>query len=218
MRQIRVLLVEDHPVVLRGLRALVAEYEDFEVVGEAPTAEEAVAMACALRPDVTVLPVRLGGTHSGIELCCTIKSVSGARVVVFTSFTRTVDVQIAMLAGADALVSKTAASESFISALRQVTVGGQALVLGPGVEPASDARRFADAQGLTKQEDRILGFIIEGLTNQIIAERLSVEVSTVKTHVRSILRKLGVENRKDLFKQSDQYCNGSGVSGWPRRR
>jgi DNA-binding NarL/FixJ family response regulator len=131
MRQIRVLLVEDHPVVLRGLRALVAEYEDFEVVGEAPTAEEAVAMAGALRPDVTVLPVRLGGTHSGIELCRTIKSVSGARVVVFTSFTRTVDVQIAMLAGADALVSKTAASESFISALRQVTVGGQALVLGP---------------------------------------------------------------------------------------
>lgn len=200
MSDFTVLLVEDHPVVLRGLRALVTENDGFTVVGEATGAEEAVELAGTTQPDVVVLPVRLGGTHSGIELCRTIKSVSQARVIIFTSFTRPADVQVAVLAGADALVSKTAAAEAFVATLRQVTVGGQAVVFGPGLESASNVRRFAETEKLTEREDEVLQLITEGLTNPAIARRLSVEVSTVKTHVRGVLRKLGVESRKDLLR------------------
>jgi len=204
MSDFTVLLVEDHPVVLRGLRALVTENDGFTVVGEATGAEEAVELAGTTQPDVVVLPVRLGGTHSGIELCRTIKSVSQARVIIFTSFTRPADVQIAVLAGADALVSKTAAAEAFVATLRQVTVGGQAVVFGPGLESASNVRRFAETEKLTEREDEVLQLITEGLTNPAIARRLSVEVSTVKTHVRGVLRKLGVESRKDLLRAQDE--------------
>ena len=198
-----VLLVEDHPVVLRGMRALTEEQEDLDVVGEATTASEAVELARTLHPDLTVLPVRLGGTHSGVELCRTIKTVCGSRVVVFTSFTRSVDIQLALLAGADALVSKTASTQAFIAALHQVTVGGQTLVLGHDVASSMPASQFAGSQALTDREREILQLVIDGLTNPAVAARLTIEVSTVKTHVRSILRKLGVENRRDLLREDD---------------
>src|SRR5688572_7352794 len=198
-----VLLVEDHPVVLRGMRALAHEQDDLHVVGEATTADEAVEMARDLHPDITVLPVRLGGTHSGVELCRTIKTVCDSRVIVFTSFTRSVDIQLALLAGADALVSKTASTGAFISALHQVTVGGQTVVLGKDVASSMQASQFAGSEALTDREREILQLIIEGLTNPAIATRLTIEVTTVKTHVRSILRKLGVENRRDLLREED---------------
>jgi DNA-binding NarL/FixJ family response regulator len=198
-----VLLVEDHPVVLRGLRALTVDQDDLEVVGEAAAAAEAVEMARLLQPHVVVLPLRLGGTHSGVELCRSIKTVCAARVVVFTSFTRTVDIQVALLAGADALVSKTASEEAVVAALRQASVGGQAIVLGRGVSPSVKTEQFPGSENLTDREHEILQLIIEGLTNPAIANRLTIEVTTVKSHVRSILRKLGVGNRRDLFRRTD---------------
>lgn len=195
-----VVLVEDHPIVLRGLRALVTESAGFSVVGEATDAAQAVDLTARTQPDVVVVPVRLGGTHSGIELCRTIKSVSRARVLVFTSFTRPVDVQVAVLAGADALVSKTASTEDVVATLRTVTDGGRGLVLGPGLEAATTLPVLGGTEQLTEREDEVLQLITEGLTNPEIAERLSVEVSTVKSHVRVVLRKLGVESRRDLLR------------------
>lgn len=192
MDVITVLLVEDHPVVLRGLRTLTAEHADLDVVGESTSATTALESARVLQPDVVVLPIRLGAPHSGIELCRSIKTVCSARVVVFTSFTRTIDVQIARLAGADALVSKSAPDHAFIAALRGMSVDSD---LARGVE----ARRFAPVEPLTDRENEILHLMVERLTNADIAARLTIEVSTVKTHVRGILRKLGVDSRRDLF-------------------
>ncbi len=200
----KVLLVEDHPVVLRGLRTLTAEHADLEVVGEATSAAQALDAARRLQPDVVVLPVRLGGAHSGIQLCRSLKTVCAARVVVFTSFTRAIDVQIAKLAGADALVSKTAPNEDFLAVLRQASVGRGGLALGPGLTDSAraEAGRFAPVEPLTQREGEILQLMIEGLSNPDMAARLTIEVSTVKTHVRSILRKLGVDTRKDLFREA----------------
>ncbi|MFD2795681.1 response regulator [Promicromonospora vindobonensis] len=195
----RVLLVEDHPVVLHGLRAICTSNPTIDVVGEAATAEEALQCARELQPDVAVVPVRLGGTRSGIELCRSIKSVCSARVVVFTSFTRTVDVQVAMLAGADALISKTATSDVFIAALQQVKAGRQALFVGTGPVPLAVAASFDAVEPLTEREEEILGLVVDGLTNPEIAARLTIEVSTVKTHMRSVLRKLRVDTRRDLL-------------------
>jgi DNA-binding NarL/FixJ family response regulator len=198
-----VLLVEDHPVVLRGLRALTVEHDDLEVVGEATTAEAAVAMARQLQPDVAVLPLRLGGSHSGVELCRSIKTECQARVVVFTSFTRSIDIQVALIAGADALVSKTASEQAIVAAFRLASVGGHAVVLGQGRRSSTHTDDFSGSEDLTERETQILQLLIEGLTNPGIATRLSIEVTTVKTHVRSILRKLGVGNRRDLLRQAD---------------
>ncbi|MFH8739467.1 response regulator [Streptomyces sp. NPDC017964] len=201
--RITVLLVEDHPVVLRGLRAICAEQEDLEVVGEVATSADALGAALNLEPDAVMLPIKLGGTRSGIELCRAIKSVSSARVVVFTSFTRTVDVQLAMLAGADALISKAAAVEDFVAALRQVASGRHGLVLGPGARTPTTAQRFSQTEPLTDREDEILQLVLDGLTNPEISSRLKIEVSTVKTHMRNILRKLSVGTRRGLFVEPD---------------
>lgn len=198
---IRVLLVEDHPVVLRGLHAICSEQPGIEIVGETTTASAALTAAEALQPDVVVLPVRLGGTRSGVELCRSIKAACAAKMVVFTSYTRTVDLQVAMLAGADALVVKTASSEEFLDALRQVVAGSEPLVLGPGAGLSASARQFSPAEPLTEREDQILHLVVEGLTNPEVAARLTIEVSTVKTHMRSILRKLGMETRRELFEE-----------------
>ena len=202
--RMRVLLVEDHPVVLHGLRAICTDTPTIDVVGEAATAAAALQCARELQPDVVVVPVRLGGTRSGIELCRSIKSVCDARVVVFTSFTRTVDVQVAMLAGADALISKTASSDVFIGALQQVTAGRQALFVGAGPTPQAVAASFDVMEPLTEREEEILGLVVDGLTNPEIAARLTIEVSTVKTHMRSVLRKLGVDTRRDLLVELTQ--------------
>lgn len=201
--RITVLLVEDHPVVLRGLRAICNEHEDLHVVGEAGTPADALGAVREMEPDAVVLPIRLGGTRSGIELCRAIKSVCAARVVVFTSFTRTVDVQIAMLAGADALVDKAAAVDDFVAALRQVMSGRDGLLLGPGARTPTAAPRFSPTEPLTRREDEILQRVLDGHTNPEISAQLEIEVSTVKTHMRSILRKLGVGTRRDLFAMPD---------------
>lgn len=200
MTTTRVLLVEDHPVVLQGLRSLLTGQPDLEVVGEARTAAEAVKLTVSLGPDVVVLPVRLEGTHSGIDLCRSVKSVSAGRVVVFTAFTRTSDVRIALLAGADAVVSKTTDGDALLSVLRRVTDGGQALVLGAGNAAVQLVQRVPPGEPLTAREDEILALMSEGLTNPDIAARLTIGVTTVRTHVRSILRKLGVRSRRDLFR------------------
>lgn len=194
---ISVLLVEDHPVVLRGLRAICEDQDDVAVIGEASTAESALNQAASLRPNVVVLPVRLGGTRAGIELCRSIKDVCSARVIVFTSFTRGADVLVAMLAGADALVSKVTDADGFVATLREVASGRGSLVVAPPEDSA--VQLMSPVEPLTEREDGVLRLVVEGFTNPEIAARLHIEVSTVKTHVRNILRKLDVISRRDLF-------------------
>lgn len=199
MSQFEVLLIEDHPVVLHGLQAICASQPDISVVGWASTPRDALEAAALLQPDVTILPVRLGGTRSGIELCRSIKSLSRARVVVFTSFSRNIDVQVAMLAGADALLNKTVDPTELLDVIRQVARGEARLFVGPGRTRHATVAKTIPNEGLTDREDEILQLVIEGYTNPEIGARLTIEVSTVKTHMRHILRKLGVGTRRDLL-------------------
>jgi DNA-binding NarL/FixJ family response regulator len=101
------------------------------------------------------------------------------------------------------LISKAAAVEDFVAALRLVVSGRRGLVLGPGATTLTAARRFSPTEPLTDREDEILQVVLDGLTNPEISSRLNIEVSTVKTHMRSILRKLGVGTRRDLFVEPD---------------
>lgn len=197
--RIRVLLVDDHPVVVRGLRTICAEAPAVEIIGEASTGHEALCKTTTLRPEVVVLPIRLGGTRSGVEVSREIENIGKTRVVVFTSFARPVDVQVAALAGAWAFVSKSAHPEIFIETIHRVAAGERPIVLEPGKHRSDLSREWPASEGLTEREQHILGLVLEGLTNQAITERLTIEMSTVKTHMRSILRKLGVGSRRDLL-------------------
>jgi DNA-binding NarL/FixJ family response regulator len=199
MSHVEVLLIEDHPVVLHGLQTICSSQADIRVVGWASTANDALEAAALLQPDVAILPVRLGGTRSGIELCRSIKSLSRARVVVFTSFSRTIDVQVAMLAGADALLNKTVGTVELLDVIRQVARGEEPLLGGSSRTRPAPFAHAIPSEGLTERENEILQLVMEGCTNPEIASRLTIEVSTVKTHMRHILRKLGVGTRRDLL-------------------
>lgn len=196
----RVLLVEDHPLIRYGLAALLEGQPDLTVVGQADTAEEARRVIRGSTPDLIVLPLRLGGDRvAGIELCRHLRAASTARTLVYTSFTDTPDLEASILAGADGLVGKWAAPEELLHAVRAILRGRRIWLPGPLGTPVQRRRTLIDDSRLTRREREVLALILERHTNQQIADRLVVNLTTVKTHVRSILRKLGMESRRDLF-------------------
>lgn len=181
-----VLLIDDHPVMLLGLRTLCTAESALTVAGFAGSETEARLAHRELDPDVVVLPIRLGGTRRGIELCRWIKHRATTRVVFFTSFARPADAVLAILAGCDALVPRTAPAADLVAAIRGTAVDG----------PGDD---HWPAGILTPREQDILQLVLEGLTNPEIAEELHVGLPTVKTHMRHVLRKLDVTDRRDLL-------------------
>lgn len=196
----RILLVEDHPVMLLGLRAVVTAQDDLELVGEADSSALALDLAVEVQPDLVVLPLRLGGEFTGVELCREIKSSMLARVLVYTSYNAAEDVSGCLLSGADSFVYKGEESVHLLETIRSTAAGRRIWLLGG--EPrghSEDMRALADSSGLTRREQEVLGFMLQRFTNAQIANELVVELTTVKTHVRSILRKLGLRNRRELF-------------------
>lgn len=182
----RVLLIDDHPVMLLGLRTLCAAEPELTVAGFAESETEARRAHQQLDPDVAVLPIRLGGTRRGIELCRWIKQRATTRVVFFTSFARPADAVLGVLAGCDALIARTAPAVDLVAAIRATAADGPRDDHWPGGI-------------LTPREQDILQLVLEGLTNPEIAEALHVGLPTVKTHMRHILRKLDVTDRRDLL-------------------
>jgi len=201
--QIRVLLVDDHEVVRRGLQAILERNHEITVVAEAGTVASAVSEAARVKPDVIVMDLRLPD-GSGVEACRQIRSAdTDAKVLILTSHADEDALFAAVLAGASGYVLKDLDPSGIQHAIIEVGRGGSLLdpqlasrVLermrrsGTAQHPADDA--FAS---LTPQEDRILEMIGDGLTNREIAERLSLSEKTVKNYVSGIYAKLRVERR-----------------------
>jgi two-component system, NarL family, response regulator DevR len=201
-QQFRILLVDDHQIVRRGLRTVLEERGRLTVVGEAGTVREAIAEAERLRPDGTVMDLRLpDGT--GIDACREIRSKDPtAKVVILTSFADEDALFAAVMAGAAGYVLKDLDPSTLQESLLTVAQGGSLLdpkmttrVLdrlrrGQGQHPADDA-----VSSLTPQEDRILVMIGDGLTNREIADELSLTEKTIKNYVSQIYSKLHVERR-----------------------
>ena len=195
---IRVLLLDDHEIVRRGVRDLLEAEEDIEVVGEAGTAEEAVGRIPATQPDVAVLDVRLPD-GDGIEVCREIRSRHDEiACLMLTSFADDEAVYAAIMAGAAGYVLKQVRGNDLVDAVRRVGAGESML------DPAVTARvldrlrrRSEDDElaGLTDQEKRLLDLIAQGLTNRQIGEQMFLAEKTVKNHVTNVLAKLGVERR-----------------------
>ncbi|MER5806992.1 response regulator transcription factor [Streptomyces sp. NPDC002033] len=197
-RRIRVLLVDDHQVVRRGLRTFLEVQEDIEVVGEAADGEEGLARAGELLPDVILMDVKMPGTD-GIEALRRLRELGNpARVLVVTSFTEQRTVVPALRAGAAGYVHKDIDPDALAGAIRSVHAGH--VLLQPEVAEAllaaQDDQPPAGRPGaLTDREREVLGLIADGRSNREIARALVLSEKTVKTHVSNILMKLDLSDR-----------------------
>ncbi|MFF4492981.1 response regulator [Streptomyces sp. NPDC001546] len=197
--RIRVLLVDDHQVVRRGLRTFLEVQEDIEVVGEAADGAEGAARAEELRPDVILMDVTMPGTD-GIEALRRLRDLGNpARVLVVTSFTEQRTVVPALRAGAAGYLYKDIDPDALAGAIRSVHAGH--VLLQPEVAEAllaaqDDHGAPAGRPGsLTDREREVLGLIADGRSNREIARALVLSEKTVKTHVSNILMKLDLSDR-----------------------
>ena len=195
----RVFLLDDHEVVRRGLRELLESDGGLEVVGEAGTAEQALARIPPTKPDVAVLDVRLPD-GDGIEVCREVRSRHPeVHCVMLTSFSDDEALLQAMLAGASGYIAKQITGADIVDAVRRVA-NGQSLI-NPAVTARARDRLRNEPEGderlarLSKQERTILELIADGLTNRHIAQRLNLAEKTVKNYVSNLLSKLGMERR-----------------------
>lgn len=192
---IRVLLVDDHQVVRRGLRAVLELERDIAVAGEAADGEEAVRLYEELRPDAVLLDLRMAPV-GGIEALRRIRQFDGrARVIVLSSFVDAAHVMPAMEAGAHGYLLKTAEPEEIAAALRAAMAGRGTFDADVLHAAAAGMQTRAAAQELTEREREVLKLLAAGRSNQEIGDSLYIGLKTVKTHVSSILAKLGVGDR-----------------------
>ena len=196
----RVFLLDDHEVVRRGLRELLESEDDFEIVGEAGTAEEAMARIPATSPHVAVLDVRLPD-GDGVEVCRDIRSRHPEiACIMLTSVADDDAVYASIMAGAAGYLLKQVRGTDLVEGIRRVA--GGASLLDPAVTTRVLERlRHKDDKdelsSLTDQERTILGHISEGLTNRQIGERMFLAEKTVKNYVSNILAKLGMSRRTE---------------------
>jgi DNA-binding NarL/FixJ family response regulator len=200
---VRVLLVDDHPVVRTGLRALLGTYDDLEVVGEAVDGEQAVRECVVLRPDVVLMDVRMPGPDGagtdGVEATRRIRAAApGTAVLIMTMYDDDETVLTAMRAGARGYLLKGAAQDEIVGAVRAVAAG-QA-VFGPSVAgrmlelfARPEAARPFD--GLTAREHEVLELLATGRRTVQIARELHLSPKTVSNHLTSIFAKLQVSDR-----------------------
>jgi DNA-binding NarL/FixJ family response regulator len=199
---IRVVVADDHPVVRRGMTALLSSLDGVEVVAEAGDGEQAVREAQLCRPDVVIMDVQMPGTD-GIEATRRlVAAVPGTAVLVLTMFEDDETVFAAMRAGARGYLLKGAAQDEILTALRSV-VAGQ-VVIGPRVaqrllEHLSDPPRQEPFPQLTAREREILDHIARGQNNTAIAAALGLAGKTVGNHISAIFAKLHVASRAEAI-------------------
>ena len=199
---IRLLLVDDHAIVREGLRMLLGEVPDLDLIGEAKDGPEAVTTAAALRPDVILLDLMLPGLN-GIEVTRRILAQQPeCRIIVLTSFADDQNVLAAMQAGAAGYLLKDVLQADLVKAIHQAAQGEPALhpeaqrrLVELLTRPQPAQPDEADVAQLTERERDVLRLIARGLSNRQIADTLHITEGTVKGHVSNILSKLHLQDR-----------------------
>lgn len=219
--RVRVLLCDDHELVRRGLKGLLQSDLTVDVVGEAATADEAVAAASKLEPDVVVMDVRMPG-RSGIEACRDIRAArTETRVLILTSFADDEALFSAIMAGASGYVLKQIKGNDLLDDIHKVAAGQSLL------DPSVASRVMARIRGeppqpgdtdpttdLTPQERRIIDLVADGLTNREIGDRMHLAEKTVKNYVSNILNKLGLVRRAQVAAFMARQHRGADDQSW----
>jgi DNA-binding NarL/FixJ family response regulator len=191
MKPIRILVVEDHHVVRQGLIALLSVVDGVEVVGEAADGLEALKQYQSTRPDITLIDLRMPKI-GGVDVIQRVRAaIPGARFIVLTTFDGDEDIYRALQAGARAYLLKGMTADVLISTIRQVHAGKSCI-------PPVIAQKLAERMGteqLTHREQDVLEQIVRGKSNKEIGQELDISEATVKTHINSLLGKLGVTDR-----------------------
>ncbi|QCQ90087.1 response regulator [Rhodococcus sp. SGAir0479] len=194
MRKVRVLLVDDHPVVRAGLRALLASHDGIEVLAEAASGEQAVALAADAKPDVVLMDLRLGAGIDGASATARITAApEPPRVVVLTTYDTDADILRAVEAGASGYLLKDTAPDVLIDSVFAAARGET--VLGPDVAQRLYRRMQQPRADLSAREVEVLALVAEGLSNRAIAKQLFVSEATVKSHLVHAFTKLEVDSR-----------------------
>jgi DNA-binding NarL/FixJ family response regulator len=191
MKQIRVLLIEDHFLARIALQSVLSGHAQIQIVGEASDGEAGIAMFRSLRPDVVVLDLRLPRV-SGFEVIVHIRrEVPNARIVVLSNYQGSEDIYRAVQSGAMAYLTKDASGEELLTAIQSVHRG---LRYFPHVTLDRLAERMPAVE-LTPRESEVLTCITKGMSNKEIAEELGIAEKTVRIHVSSVLDKMGARDR-----------------------
>jgi DNA-binding NarL/FixJ family response regulator len=187
---IRVLLVDDHPVVRVGLRGMLQTADDIDVIGEAASGQEALRMVAAMRPDVVLMDLRMPGTDGATATAQLAERHPQARVLVLTTYHTDGDIVRAIEAGAKGYLLKDAPIDTLVAAVRSAARGET--VLAP---PIAARLRAPATDQLTRREVEVLALVARGLSNVEIGRTLFIGEATVKTHLLRAFGKLGVSDR-----------------------
>ena len=193
-KRIRILIVDDHPVVRRGIRSILQNEPDLDVVGEAGDGRAAVAAWQELRPDLTLMDLRLPGGMSGPEAITQIRRLDPeANVIVLTSYDGDEDVYRAVQGGARGYLLKGTFDEAIIEAIRSVHAGRR--LIAP--EAAERLAERVSSPALTAREVEVLELAAKGLTNREIGTAIALSEDTIKTYLSRAYTKLGVGDRTE---------------------
>jgi two-component system, NarL family, response regulator DevR len=211
-RPIRVLIIEDHPVVAEGLSSLLEDYPDLTVAGHAESVTEVASMTERVRADVAIIDFHLpDGT--GAEAADRIRARSSSTAIVFLSADDSDEPLLAAIeAGASSYLLKSASGDEIVKAVRSAAAG-ETLIPAGTITRVLASRRDSARQAqllerLTSRERQILALMIRGVDNRAMAEKLHISYATVRTHVRSILAKLGAHSQLDAVGKAIRWGFG----------
>jgi NarL family two-component system response regulator LiaR len=195
-KKIRVLVVDDHNMVRKGLIVLLENFADFEVVSEAGDGESGVAMCKHFKPDVVLMDMIMPGMN-GVEAAAIIcRECPDTRVIALTSSSDEVTIQAALKAGATSYLMKNVTVDELAAAVRKAYAGEPTLAPEATRALIAATRRPHEVgYDLSEREREVLALLVDGLTNREIGERLTISNSTVKNHVSNIFSKLGTTSR-----------------------